>query len=114
MQFATKRVNGNYEVALIVDGSFQRSGVGPDVLALLNKLAGPIMSSLDGDGVEVVVNITAMSAIEVVRANLRLARQRAIAEAEAEAGEIEKLTAAAAREKAARQAGIVESQMVQG
>jgi len=113
IQFATKRVDGAYEVALLVDGLFKRSAVGKDVLALLAKLVSPIIASKEGEGTEIGVNIGILTATEAAREEARQERQRQTKEAEAEAQEIERLTAAVKREKEARAAGLVEAQTVQ-
>lgn len=104
IQFVTKRVDGVYEVAVIVDGKFKRSGSGPDVLALLQRLCGPIIAPLNHDGTEVSVVLTVLTELEVMREADKEARARQTQEAEAEAVEIEKLTAAINRELEARKA----------
>lgn len=109
IQFATKKVMGAYEVAVIVDGKFKRSGAGQDVLVLLTKLVGPIIASVDGEGTEIAVNIAALTAAEVEREEARDQRVRQTQQAEAEAQAIERLTAAVKREKEARAAGTVEA-----
>jgi hypothetical protein len=111
IQFVTKRVDGAYEVALLVDGMFKRSGVGPDVLTLLTKLVGPILKSRQDEGTEVAVNIGILTAAEVARGEARQERDRATREAEQEAQEIAALTESVKKEKAARDAATIEAQM---
>jgi hypothetical protein len=114
IQFVTKKVDGAYEVALLVDGMFKRSGVGPDVLALLVKLVGPIIKSRQDEGTEVAVNIGVLTAAEVERGEARQERDRATREAAQEAQEIAALTEAVKKEKDARDAAIIEAQMKTG
>jgi hypothetical protein len=104
--FATKMIDGGYEVALLVDNQFKRSGAGKDVLALLQKLAGPIITSASGEGTEIVVNMGIHSGAEVARLEARRERERQTQEAEAEAKEIEALTAAVKHEADARVAAM--------
>jgi hypothetical protein len=111
IQFATKKVDGAYEVALLVDGMFKRSGVGKDVLALLTKLVGPILASKQDEGTEVAVNIGILTAAEVAREETRQERKRQTQEAEQEAQEIAALTAATKKEKDARGEAIIEANM---
>ena len=103
IQFATKKVDSGYEAALIIDGKFKRSGAAPSVSDLFVKLCGPILAVDQRDGAEVAVNVTIMTAEEVERMDLREARARQTAEADAEATELEKLNVAVAREQKARQ-----------
>lgn len=112
IQFVTKKVDGVYEVAVIVDGKFKRSGSGKDVMSLLTKLCGPIVATLDAEGTVVDVNIAVLTEAEFARTEAREARARQTQEAENEATEIERLTAAVKREKAARTAGLYETQTV--
>lgn len=105
LQFATKKVDGAYEVALLVDGLFKRSAVGKDIMPLLTKLVAPIIASKEAEGTEIGVTIGILTASEVAREEARQERIRQTKEAEQEAAEIEALTAAVKREKAARDAG---------
>lgn len=98
IQFATKKVDGVYEVALIVDGKFQRSGSGKDVLQLLSRLAGPVLATKQEDGSEVVVTIAISTAAEVARAERSAERQRETAAAEQEATELTRLNEAQVKE----------------
>lgn len=106
IQFVTKRIEGTYEVALLVDGLFKRSATGTDVLALLTKLTSPIIASQEADGTEVAVTIGILTAAEVAREEARQERARQTKEAEAEAQAIEALTLAVKREQDARAAGL--------
>lgn len=99
IHFATKKVDGAYEVALMVDGMFKRSAIGKDVLSLLNKLVGPIITSKEAEGVEIAVSIGILTAAEVAREEARQDRARQTKDAEVEAMEIERLTTALKRER---------------
>jgi len=114
IQFATMRVDGGYEAALIVDGKFKRSGTSKSVTDLFVKLVGPILAVNQEDGTEIAVNVALLTAAESARIETRARREAQASEAEAEATEIERLTAAVKREKEARQAALIETQTVQG
>ena len=102
IQFATRKCDGGFEAALIVDGKFQRSGSSRSVMDLFSKLCGPLLAVEQNDGAEIAVNITILSAAEASREELRMQRARQASEAEQEANEIEKLTKALTREAEAR------------
>jgi hypothetical protein len=105
IQFATKRVDGQYEAALIVDNKFSRSGSGKSITDLFVKLAGPVLAAVQEEGTEIAVDVGIMTPVEAARQLAREQRAQATREAEEEAKEIEALTAAVEREKKAREAG---------
>jgi hypothetical protein len=57
IQFATTRVDGGYDAALIVDGKFRRSGTSKSVTDLFVKLVGPILSAYQEDGTEIIITV---------------------------------------------------------
>lgn len=84
MQFATRKIGGVYEAALIVDGKFNRTGRGESLLDLFNQLCGPALTAEQQDGAEitVAVNVSTAEDVDRDRAEENLARQRAAAERE--------------------------------
>lgn len=112
--FATKKIDGQYEAALVIDNKFTRAASGRSLTDLLLKLIGPILSQDMQDGTEVSVRTEIATPAEIERINASEKRERETAQANAEAAEIEKLTLAVQREKSAREAALVEANIAGG
>lgn len=102
IMMAAKKVDGQYEAALLIDGKFTRSTVSKSLTDLMMKLLGPILTLDREDGSEVSVNVGILDHVEVARQEAKERNQRKIAEATAEAEQQEALNASRAREIAAR------------
>lgn len=103
IQFLTRKTEGQYEAALIVDNKFRRSASSRSVTDLMTKLLGPLLSQEQEEGTEIAVSVGILTAAEVARAESREDRARKTAESEAEAAELARLQAALDAEAAARQ-----------
>lgn len=57
IQFAAKKVGDVFEVALIVDGKFQRATTGKTIMGTFDKLVGPVLTSATDNGSEVAITI---------------------------------------------------------
>lgn len=54
IQFVAKRVENNYEGALVVDGKFQRSGIGKNVDSLFERFVKPLITAVGDRATDVV------------------------------------------------------------
>ena len=54
-----------FEVALIVDGKFQRATTGKSVMGTFDKLVGPLLTGATDNGAEVAINVTIIPAEKV-------------------------------------------------
>jgi hypothetical protein len=98
---ALKKNDGVFEGALIIDQKFTRSASGKSAGDLFSKLAGALLVAQSADAEEIAFNVGFLTKAEVDRLERRAAREREIAEATAEAEELERLAAAKARSQEA-------------
>jgi hypothetical protein len=94
---ALKKNEGVFEGALIIDQKFTRSASGKSAGDLFTKLAGALLVAQAADSEEIAFNVGFLTKAEVDRQERKIVRDREIAEATAEAEELEKLAAAKLR-----------------
>lgn len=83
LTFASRKIKGQFEAALIVDNRFQGVGKGQSALELLTQLLAPYLDIEQKDGADLAVNLTIRTADEVEDDHARDARAKQIAEAKA-------------------------------
>jgi hypothetical protein len=98
---ALKKNDGVFEGALIIDQKFTRSASGKSAGDLFTKLAGALLVAHSAEAEEIAFNVGFLTKAEIERGDRKAAREREIAEMNAEAEELEKLTAAKARSQKA-------------
>jgi hypothetical protein len=99
---AMRKVDGQYEGALIIDQKFTRSTSSKSANDLVSRLLGPILSAEQEDGAEIALNVAILTVAEVRRVEDRQNQARETEEALAEAKSLEARNAAMKREEAAR------------
>lgn len=64
LQFVAKKVDGQYEAALIVDRKFKRALSDGNPVTAFVRLVGPALLAQQEDGAEIAINVTILTAAE--------------------------------------------------
>jgi hypothetical protein len=72
IQFVTKKVDGQFEAATIVDGRFDHAATADSIAKVFSKLVGPFLTMQQEEGTEVAVEVNILSALEAANQNAGL------------------------------------------